>query len=283
MRAVAAPGASVGWLSPPAAAAPRPGLRTTRLVTSTSENVRLSKALEVETERTRLARAANRGVVQALRRAESAQKASVADKVAAEEQVTHMQGEVQNARKDRDEALAQLKMIKVKTEGMVPAREAEQQRALIKDLQRDLENLKTKHGSLQQEHSTIIATLRQLTARREQMEVRFLGWVAPELGCPGPHRTHRLGANDGTQAEQDRINRIRQVTLSRPPPKWMRRLATKLQVAVKWRAGECCRRLQAVLLPLTGMPCIVDPERGGGGEERVQLDEGTHGLRHARA
>lgn len=60
----------------------------------------------------------------------------------------------------------------MKTEGMVPAREAEQQRTLIKDLQRDLENLKTKHGSLQQEHSTIIATLRQLTARREQMEVR---------------------------------------------------------------------------------------------------------------
>ena len=61
------------------------------------------------------------------------------------------------------------------------------------------------HTALKQEHSNIIGTLRQLTARREALEV-----------------------------EQDRINRIRKATLSRPPPTWMRRLATKLQVPVKW-------------------------------------------------
>ena len=183
----------------------------------------LRKELAQEVEKTRVARASNRSLVHALRRAEAAEKSAAADQAHAEEQVRHMQSEVASSRQDQQRAQEELKMIKLKTAGQVSAREAERMRSLIQDQQRDLENLRTSHTALKQEHSNIIGTLRQLTARREALEV-----------------------------EQDRINRIRKATLSRPPPTWMRRLATKLQVPVKWKT-----------------------ERGGGdgGDERSQYED----------
>lgn len=54
------------------------------------------------------------------------------------------------------------------------------------------------------------------------------------------------------EAERDRLSRLRQVALSRPPPKWMRRLAAKLNIAGNWRT-----------------------ERLGTGEERMVFEDGT--------